>query len=71
MPDLPEVTVAAVNRELKRRGIPERLARGRGYYYYFRGGGAHTWRESSVYVSHVQELTLDQWIAEHKRLSEE
>lgn len=62
-------TVASVNAALRGRGVAERLTRGRGYYY-FRGGAAATWPESSVGgVAHVGALTIEQWIAERDRLA--
>jgi hypothetical protein len=59
--------VNAVNRELARRGYPERLRRGPGYYY-FSGGGAALWPTSGVYVYRADSLTVEEWMAEHDRL---
>lgn len=64
-----ETTVARVNAELKRLGHPERLRRGRDYYY-FSGGNSTDWRESSVYVNRVAVMTVDQWVAERARLAD-
>jgi hypothetical protein len=63
-------TVATVNRELKRLGHEERLRRGKDYYY-FAGGRANEWNESAVYVEHVWQLTVAQWVAERNRLAGE
>jgi hypothetical protein len=41
--------VAEVNRELRLRGVAEKLTAGKGYYY-FRDGEVANWRASSVYV---------------------
>lgn len=60
-------TVARVNKELKRRGHEERLARGPGYSY-FRNGRAHEWKATAVYVSHPDQLSVEQWLAERDRL---
>lgn len=63
-----KATVARVNKELKRLGHPERLRRGRGYYY-FVDGKAHEWYSSSVYVYRVESLTLGQWIQKREELA--
>jgi hypothetical protein len=65
---IPKATVAAVNRELKRLGHPERLRRGKDYYY-FCGGAASDWHESAVYVAHVWQLTVSQWVEERAQLA--
>jgi hypothetical protein len=62
--------VAEVNRELKRRGIAERLRRGRGYHYFY-NGDAMAWPTSSVFTNRADIMTVDQWIAEHARLKAE
>ncbi len=64
---MPKLTSATVNKELKRLGFQERLVRGNGYFYFF-GGNAHMWNEDSVYVQSADQLTLDQWVEEYKRL---
>lgn len=66
MSDAP-VTVAAVNRALKAAGHPERLRRGKGYYYFY-GGNAAAWYSSGVYVSRVDAFTVEGWLAERRRL---
>jgi hypothetical protein len=63
-----KTTVAAVNRELKRLGHAEHLRRGKGYYY-FAGGRSTEWNQSAVYVAHVWQLTVAQWVAEYNELS--
>lgn len=60
-------TVARVNAALKAAGAEERLARGRGYLY-FRGGNAALWPASAVYVAHVEALSVEEWVAEWRRL---
>lgn len=59
--------VAEVNRALRLIGRPERLTRGRGYYY-FHGGAAETWYSASVMTFRADALTVDEWIAEFHRL---
>lgn len=62
-------TVAQVNAALRKAGKAERLARGRGYYY-FRDGNATAWPESAVYVNRADALTVAEWLREHERLSQ-
>lgn len=61
-------TVAKVNKALKGAGHPERLTRGRGYYY-FAGGNAAGWHTSSVYVNNVGAFTVAGWVEERNRLA--
>ena len=65
-----QATVAKVNAELKRRGFKERLRRGKGYYYFY-DGDASSWPSSSVYTNNIEAFTVDGWIEERKRLSEQ
>jgi hypothetical protein len=58
-----KTTIAAVNKELKARGIAERLRRGKGYYY-FAEGDAHKWYSSSAYTNSVTGFTVEGWIKE-------
>jgi hypothetical protein len=60
--------VAEVNRELRLRGITEKLTRGRGYYY-FRDGEASDWLATSVYVFSADQLSVEQWLGEWSTLS--
>ena len=62
--------VAEVNRALKARGLPERLTRGRGYYY-FREGSTAGWYSSSVYVCHASNLSVERWLQEYDVLANE
>ena len=62
-----KVTVASVNAALRQAGAKERLRRGRGYYY-FCDGEASGWPQSGVYVNRVDAMTVDQWLAEWKRM---
>jgi hypothetical protein len=56
--------VAEVNRELRLRGISEKLTAGKGYYY-FRDGDAADWYSSSVPVYRASQVSvqffLDAW----------
>lgn len=58
------VTIAAINKELERRGHKERLVKGEGEgYFYLVGGRAHDMFSSSVSdVYRLSHLTLDQWV---------
>jgi hypothetical protein len=64
-----KATVAKVNKALREKGHAERLARGRGYYY-FRDGRAHEWPASAVYVNRVDALTVDQWLKQHEEFTQ-
>jgi hypothetical protein len=61
------VTVKAINDELARLGYTPRIARGSGYFY-FQFGEAAGWLDRTVNQEKVSSLTLDQWIAEFRRL---
>lgn len=56
--------VAEVNKALKARGAAERLARGRGYYY-FREGSAAGWYSQSVCVYRASDLSVERWLEEY------
>jgi hypothetical protein len=60
-------TLKQVNAALKAKGVAERLARGRGGYY-FREGDAMSWPSSSVYVNHVSAFTVEGWLKEYEEL---
>jgi len=59
----------SVNDELARRGYKEELAKGAGYFF-FRGGEADGWIDTTVAVRTINSLTLKQWVAEYRRLKE-
>ena len=65
--DIRPVSVATVNAAIKAAGGAERLTHGRGYYY-FRDGDATAWPSTSVYVSHVDALTVAEWLNEWRTL---
>lgn len=50
-----KITAATINRELKARGIAERVKQGRGYVY-FVDGDASSWHSSSIPVCYLWEL---------------
>ena len=60
--------VAEVNRELRLRGVSEKLTAGKGYYY-FRDGEVSSWYATSVYVHRASQLTVGQWLGEWESLS--
>ena len=62
------IRVTEVNRELRRRGVEEKLRRGNGYYF-FSGGNAASWKATSVYVARAENLSVAEWLAEWKCLS--
>jgi hypothetical protein len=61
------VTLKAINDELNRRGHNTRLEKASGYFYFF-GGDATDWIDRTVRVETVNALTLEEWMAEFKRL---
>jgi hypothetical protein len=61
------VTLKTINDELLRRGHNARLERASGYFYFF-GSEATDWLDRTVQATTVNALTLEQWIAEFKRL---
>jgi len=61
-------SVKDVNNFLKKKGVKEKLYKGKGYYY-FSGGDASNWYQSAVYTSHIGDLSLDSWYKEWKDLS--
>lgn len=60
-------TLQAVNKHLEKRGIPERLFKGQGYYY-FAEGQAHTWYTTVVYVNTLKFFTLAEMMEEYLSL---
>lgn len=60
---MPRLTIAAINAEIAKRGGKEILIKGNGYFYFWEGD-APEWHSSSVYVFRLNDLTLDQWIAD-------
>lgn len=65
---MPKLSSTLVNHALAAAGHAERLVRGNGYWY-FTEGNASRWPSSSVYVYRITDLTLDEWLAEHRTLA--
>jgi len=61
------VTLKTVNDELARLGFDARLAKGSGYFYFWTGEAAD-WLDRTVKVETLSALTLEEWIAEFRRL---
>ena len=61
------VTLKAINDELTRRRHNARLEKASGYFYFF-GGEAADWIDRTVPGTTVNSRTLEEWIAEFKRL---
>lgn len=58
------VTLNKINEAVRASGHNEQLVKGNGYYYWI-NGEAYKFREMGVYgVSHLNELTIEQWIAD-------
>lgn len=64
-----KATIAMVNEALRKRGRSETLVKGRGYAY-FTGGETARWRATSVYVYRISDLSISEWLEEHRQLSE-
>jgi len=63
-------SIRDVNKVLKEMGVEERLAHGKGYYYFY-DGDAMSWPSSSVYIYRIDELSTQDWIATYKQLKGE
>lgn len=63
-------TVHEVNAALRKAGRPERLKRGRGYFYVY-GGGAEAWSEASIYTNSLTPFTVAQVIDDVDRMKAE
>jgi hypothetical protein len=61
------LTVKAINNELARRGYKARLEKTSGYFYFWTGDAAE-WLERTVRVQNVNDLTLEDWLNEFRRL---
>jgi hypothetical protein len=61
------LTFRAVNAALAAAGAAEVLTKGDGYFY-FMEGDAHCWPATMVYVTRLNDLTVEQWIGEWRSL---
>ena len=61
------VTLKAINDEMTRLGYTARLAKAGGYFY-FQFGEAAEWLDRTVPGDKVSGKTLEEWIAEFRRL---
>jgi len=64
-----QLTIKAINKELKKRGYEEKIARGYGYFYFYDGNAA-SWYQSGTYISRLNDLTLEGWINERQNLAD-
>jgi len=62
--------VAQVNAALRTRGSKDKLYRGKGYYY-FSGPKTSSWPETAVYVSHAEQLSVEEWLKEYDHMKQE
>ena len=62
------VTIKQINKAIKALGGQEELFKGEGYMY-FAGGNSSNWEQTSVYVTRVNDFTIEQWIDEYEHLS--
>lgn len=64
-------SIRDVNRELAKLGVPERLARGKGYYY-FVNGETDRWHTQSVGgVFHISQMSVEEWVEMYHYLKAE
>lgn len=61
------LTLKSVNQELARLGHEVLLAKGSGYFYFWTGEAAD-WLDRTVNVASLSALTLEEWVAEFRRL---
>jgi hypothetical protein len=61
------VTLKAVNGELAKLGYAARLAKAASYFY-FQFGEAADWLDRTVAGERVSDRSLDEWVAEFRRL---
>jgi len=54
-------TINNINAAIAAKGGTEILVKGKGYFY-FADGNAHEWESSSVYVFHLTDYTVEQWV---------
>jgi len=64
------LTLRRVNEALYAMGCAEQLVRG-DRYFYFAEGEAACWPESAVCVMRLNDLKLDEWLEEHRRLRQQ
>ena len=63
----PLLSIGEVNKALSDAGRTEKLAKGKGCYY-FKGGNAHLWPETEVKVAKVYDLSVSEWLFKHNQL---
>ncbi len=66
---MPALHLKTINDALAKIGRRERLAKAANYFY-FTGGEAENWLDRTVGVRTINTLTLKEWIAEFRRLTE-
>lgn len=66
-PDKKGLTLNAINKELKRRGIKEVLVKGRGYFY-FTEGDAVDWYDSSIPVNSISQMSINDILFHYDQL---
>lgn len=64
------VTIAAVNEALREAGIEAELQGGRGYFYFVGPDVARAYT-TSVMTPRVSGMTVEEWVAEARRMAEE
>lgn len=62
-------SIRDVNHMLKEKGVKEKLAKGKGYYYFY-DGDTQYWPDTAVYVYRVGDLTYTEWWNEYESLKQ-
>lgn len=65
---MPKISSTLVNRTLAAEGHEERLVPGDGYWY-FTDGDTPYWPATMVCVPRITDLSLDEWLEEHRTLA--
>ncbi|ASD50444.1 hypothetical protein FDI24_gp162 [Acidovorax phage ACP17] len=63
------LTLNQINKELARRGYEERIAKGKGYFYFF-GGTCPTWIKTCVWVDTLNTYSMTEWLTQYFMLKQ-
>jgi hypothetical protein len=61
------ITIKQINKMLERKGVEERLYRGKDYFYFY-GGTTDCWPDTMVYTTRLNDNTIEGWWANYKYL---
>lgn len=60
-------TVRDVNKALQELGVPEKLVKGKGYYFFF-GGTTDAWPVTRIDVASIEQLSVQDWVKQYHHL---